>query len=247
MRAEPTPIWAGAWELFRRNISLLLAISVIELLIEIAFGWSYDGFLTLISIVAFVTTTMISAYVVHISALTGQRFSARDLMRGTVVPNTAFTVVFVAVGVALALSLIGVERLFSQHGDLIAPLIALVAVFAIYFAFLCRFGTIFPAAAYDGDWSFTQAFARGRGTAWTLCKALLAGAVVGNLAMVFLAAKLESFDVSIYVWLENDTFSLVGMFTAFLIYLGYKFVTVLGVIAFCNAYRSSGMNSTEAR
>ncbi|WP_338550415.1 hypothetical protein [Roseovarius phycicola] len=247
MRAEPTPIWAGAWQLFRSNISLLLAISAIELLIEIAFGWSYDGFLALISIVALVATTMISAYVIHISALTGKTFSAKNLTRLSVLPNRAFTVIFIATGFVLITSLIGFERLFSQHDYLLAPLIALAAVFVVYFAFLCRFGTVFPAAAHASDWSLIEAFMRGRGTSWTLCKDLIVGAVAGNLALIFLAAKLGSFDVSIYAWLENGAFSVTGTITAFLFYLGYKFVTVLGVVAFCKAYRSSGMNSTEAR
>lgn len=121
--------------------------------------------------------------------------------------------------------------------------ITLASLFA-YIFFLCRFGTVFPAAAADNDWSLQSAYERGRRTSWMLAKGLVLGPILGLILELFLFWLIAGvFRIDIYIWPEGEPFSSVGVLLAFIGYLFGFMVTALGVVAFCNAYRQSKFES----
>jgi len=253
MPTDTTPIWPGAWRLYKANFGLFACLSLINTTIEAATGWSYALGIIALSIVGVFVTGAVAAYAVHVSELTDQKFGASDLWSGAALPNRAFVsitllVIFAFCLVGLALWPLGA---YAESSDAIELTVAdqmmigiILASLLAYVFFLCRFGTVFPAAAIDNDWSLKHAYDRGRGTSWTLAKGLLAGPIPGLILLFILYWFVaDVLRIDTYIWREEGTFSSVGVVSAFIGNLISFLITCLGVVAFCNAYRRSKFGS----
>lgn len=229
-------VWKEAQPIFKTNFSVLFVIAVVDCLVELSLGWSDETWLVLAWATMGIFTSTIVAYIGHVSALNGSSFIPADLI-GAAWPNVSFwsatiavaSVVMVGIGAAAALSI-------QFHNDNLGGT-ALAFTVLGYFAFLCRLGTIFPAAAIDQDWNLRNAYIRGKGKTLDLFKDLMKGAIAGMMLLLLIAMLFDAVSIENFIWNNNQQVSPVGTIMALLFNVAYSFVTILGVVAFCRAYR----------
>lgn len=242
---EVSSLWHRSVRLFERNLSFVLVILALQTASHIALGRpSFSlGQLPLL-VVVFLTSASL-AFVFHNSELRDRNFTATDMFHKSALPNRAFLIVsFVSILAVIAsiLFAVFVATIVAWMMPFPTPAVltgalSLLAFFAPILFLICRYGTAFPAAAFEGDWSPKHAHLRGKGTEKALLRELLTGAFAAVLLIGLAQHFVESVGAPTYVWSSDGDFSLLGTVLFFVVSAGQTLVLAVLVITCCNAYR----------